>query len=111
MKLSTGKVSLPGGKQVYRLQTPQGRFDRDILACEDENLPGGEALLEPVMQDGRRLGSRPQLDDIRTRLGQDLARLDDHYQRLYNPPRYPVTPSARLERLAVQVQERMPDAP
>ena len=111
MKLSTDKTSLPGGKQVFRLKTPQGRFDRDILACEDEDLPGGEALLQPVMQDGRRLDSRPQLDDIRTRLGQDLARLDGHYQRLYNPPRYPVTPSAQLERLAAQVQERMPDVP
>ena len=111
MKLSTDKASLPGAKQVFRLQTPQGRFDRDILACADESLPGGEALLEPVMQDGRRLGSRPHLDDIRTRLGQDLARLDGHYQRLYNPPRYPVTLSAQLERLAAQVQERMPDAP
>jgi nicotinate phosphoribosyltransferase len=111
MKLSTGKTSLPGGKQVLRLKTPQGRFDRDILACEDENLPGGEALLELVMQDGRRLGSKPQLDDIRSRLAQDLARLDGHYQRLYNPPRYPVTLSARLERLAAQVQEWMPDAP
>ena len=111
MKLSTGKASLPGGKQVYRLQTPQGRFDGDILACEDENLPGGEALLQPVMQDGRRLGSRPQLDDIRTRLAQDLARLDGHYQRLYNPPRYPVTTSAQLERLTAQVQEGMPDVP
>ena len=111
MKLSTGKTSLPGGKQVLRLKTPQGRFDRDILACEDENLPGGEALLELVMQDGRRLGSKPQLDDIRSRLAQDLARLDGHYQRLYNPPRYPVNLSARLERLAAQVQERMPDLP
>ncbi len=111
MKLSTDKASLPGGKQVFRLQTPEGRFHGDILACEDENLPGGEALLELVMQDGRRLGSRPRLDDIRTRLGQDLARLDDHFQRLYNPPRYPVTLSAQLERLAAQVQERMPDVP
>ena len=111
MKLSTDKASLPGGKQVFRLKTPQGRFDRDILACEDEDLPGGEALLQPVMLDGRRLGSRPLLDDIQTRLGQDLARLDGHYQRLYNPPRYPVTPSAQLERLAAQVQERMPDVP
>ena len=111
MKLSTDKASLPGGKQVYRLQTPQGRFDGDILACEDENLPGGEALLQPVMQDGRRLSPRPQLADIRARLGQDLARLDGHYQRLYNPPRYPVTISARLERLAAQVQEQMLDEP
>ena len=63
------------------------------------------------MQDGQRLGSRPQLDDIRTRLSQDLARLDGHYQRLYNPPRYPVTLSARLERLVAEIQERMPDAP
>ncbi len=111
MKLSTGKTSLPGGKQVFRLQTPEGHFSGDILACDDENLPGGEPLLELVMQDGRRLGSRPELDDIRARLAQDLDRLDGHYQRLYNPPRYPVTLSARLERLAAQVQERMPDVP
>ena len=109
MKLSTDKTSLPGGKQVFRLRTPQGHFDRDILACDSENLPGGEPLLQPVMREGRRLGPSPGLDEIRDRLQQDLDRLDDHYKRLYNPPRSPVILSAKLERLAAQVQERILD--
>ena len=46
-KLSTGKPSLPGPKQVYRVER-DGLADRDLLARRDEDS-GGRALLEQVM--------------------------------------------------------------
>jgi nicotinate phosphoribosyltransferase len=107
MKLSTGKVSLPGAKQVFRLQDVSGKFLRDIIACEDERLPGGEQLLETVMEGGRRIGPRPLLDEIRGRFLQDFQNLDDHHKRLRNPPHYPVATSPSLERLTIQVQEEI----
>ncbi len=110
MKLSTGKVSLPGAKQVYRLRDQAGKFLRDIIAREDERLPGGEPLLEPVMVGGRRTGPRPTLGEIRGRFLQDFQQLDDHHKRLRNPPHYPVATSPALERLTVQVQEKIVQA-
>jgi nicotinate phosphoribosyltransferase len=53
MKLATGKVTLPGRKQVWRLA------DRDVLALHDEHVPGGRPLLVPVMAAGRRTSVEP----------------------------------------------------
>ena len=106
-KLSVGKAYPPGRKQVYRLRRPDGVFDRDIVALEDEGLPGGEPLLQPVMANGRRVAPNPSLEEIRQRFIEDFAALDQHHKRLRNPPAYPVTFSNRLNRLMAQVQERI----
>ena len=103
-KLSEGKSYMPGAKQIYRVSDPQGRFSRDIIAAEDEDLPGGEALLEPVMLDGLSTGPRPSLEQMRQRLSEDFQRLGDQFKVLQNPPHYPVANSPRLEKLAAQVQ-------
>jgi hypothetical protein len=107
MKLSTDKVSLPGAKQVFRLRDREGGFYRDVIGVHDEGLPGGEALLQPAMADGRRTGPEPTLEEIRHRFQQDFQRLDDHHKQLHNPPHYPVAISPRLERLTIQVQEQI----
>jgi nicotinate phosphoribosyltransferase len=107
MKLSTDKVSLPGAKQVFRLRDREGRFSRDVIGLHDEGLPGGAALLQPAMADGRRTGPEPTLEEIRQRFQQDFQCLDDHHKQLHNPPHYPVAVSPRLERLTVQVQEQI----
>ena len=52
MKLSAGKTSAPGAKQVYR--GPDG----DVLALRDEpQPPGHEPLLVPVMREGLQLSA------------------------------------------------------
>ncbi|MFY0583197.1 hypothetical protein ACN28S_60895 [Cystobacter fuscus] len=53
LKLSTGKVLLPGRKQVFR-EEEDGVARRDVLARHDEALPG-RPLLRRVMHAGRRL--------------------------------------------------------
>ncbi len=110
MKLSAGKVSLPGPKQVFRLKDPLGRFSRDIISQEDERLPAGDPLLRTVMENGRRTAPSPSLADVRERFTQDFQNLDEHYKRLHNPPHYPVVISPKLERLAAEVQERILNA-
>ncbi len=104
MKLSPEKVSPPGAKQVYRLRDVDGRFDRDLVALQDENLPGGEALLETVMEGGRKTRSSPSLADMRGRFEHDFACLDDHFKQLHSPPHFSVTFSQALARLTGQVQ-------
>ena len=104
-KLSEGKSYLPGAKQIYRVSDQQGRFSRDIIATQDEGLPGGEPLLEPVMSDGRCIGPRPSLEEMRQRFVEDFQRLDGHFKVLQNPPHYPVAYSSRLKKLAAEVQD------
>ena len=36
MKLSTGKVSLPGSKQVFRMRDEDGKLSRDVIGLQDD---------------------------------------------------------------------------
>lgn len=82
-KLSSGKATWPGIKQVYRCRDAQGRMLHDHVALADETPPAaGAALLLPVMRDGRRL-ARPQgLADLRRRANAELAGLPGQLRAL-----------------------------
>jgi nicotinate phosphoribosyltransferase len=107
MKLSTGKVSFPGAKQVFRLYDSGGHFARDVIGLQEESIVGGTPLLAPVMAEGRRTGAEPALEEVRDRFREDFGRLDERFKALRNPPIYPVEVSAGLERLTGQVREEL----
>ena len=67
MKLSEGKVSLPGPKQVFRISDCDGTFDHDVLAHAEQVIGNARArpLLRPVMENGRPRVQLPDLDVIR----------------------------------------------
>ncbi len=111
MKLSPGKVSPPGAKQVFRSLTPGGKFAGDVVAQDGEAMPGAEPLLEPVMAEGRRLAPSPPLDVIRQTLADDLERLDGVYLDIYNPERYPAAFSSQLQALTERVRSTIGNAP
>ncbi|AGC49051.1 nicotinate phosphoribosyltransferase [Myxococcus stipitatus DSM 14675] len=74
VKLSAGKVLLPGSKQVYR-QEEDGLARRDLLVRRGD-VTRGRPLLRPVMRAGQRLpGVLPSLDDARAYARRELARL------------------------------------
>ena len=58
IKLSAGKITLPGCKQVWRYER-DGVIDRDVIALEGEDVRGARAILEPVMLDGQRVAPSP----------------------------------------------------
>jgi nicotinate phosphoribosyltransferase len=91
MKLSPGKVSAPGAKQVYR--GPDG----DVVALRDEPAPDGcEALLVPVMCGGRRLTPVESVQTVRNRRAADLAALPAAARALRHPTPRPVRLSDHL---------------
>jgi nicotinate phosphoribosyltransferase len=63
-KRSPGKETWPGRKQVFRQRDAGGSLCGDSIALADESLPG-EALLQEVMRDGRRVAELPALDALR----------------------------------------------
>lgn len=87
MKLSTGKRSLPGFKQVYRI-SDAGRYRNDVIARADESLDG-EPLLETVMCDGQCLRA-PEIESARERAADQLERLPDRLMGLEEAEPYPV---------------------
>jgi nicotinate phosphoribosyltransferase len=106
MKLSSGKQSLPGAKQVFR-QYDGGKMRGDVLARRDEQLDG-EPLLETVVADGRRLRERCSPDASRQHAQKALAALPvalHGVSRAREP--YPVTLSAALETHHDDVREQI----
>jgi nicotinate phosphoribosyltransferase len=100
-KLSPGKVSLPGRKQVFR-RYENGLAAGDTIARHDESLPG-EPLLVRVMQDGCRLpAGRVDTAGGRANAAAQLARLPAALRELTPTARYPVDISPAL-RAAQQV--------
>ncbi len=57
-KLSEGKVTWPGRKQVWRTSDGNGRIASDVLSLENDTLPG-ETLVAPVMRGGKRIAPAP----------------------------------------------------
>jgi nicotinate phosphoribosyltransferase len=97
MKLSPGKMTWPGPKQVYRRHRADGRFAGDVLALADEPAPeGGEPLLRRVMAGGLRLPPAPSLAAARQHCAAQLAALPPGVLRLSDAEPYPVESSARL---------------
>ncbi len=96
-KLSPGKATLPGRKQVWR-RTP---IDTDVLGLRDESgPPGAEPLLVPVMRSGARLGPVEDVDTLRRRCAADLAALPEQARLIRGPTPPTVALSADLAALA-----------
>ena len=64
LKLSTGKASSPGRKQIFRTRNERGNFARDTIGLRGEQI-GGETLLEEAMHKGRRTAQSPSLSESR----------------------------------------------
>ena len=107
VKLSAGKVTLPGLKQVHRLSSG-GHFERDVIALETEDVPGARPLLDRVMSGGERTAPAESLDSIRDRCTSSLEQLPERLRDL-GPARasYKVGLSAELEALARRVGESL----
>lgn len=102
-KYSKGKTTWPGRKQVYRRRNVDGVMLHDILTLE-QGRQEGEALLQPVMRNGRRTEPAESLDQIRTRLKMQLQGLPPAYRKLEQAKSpYRVTISDALQRLATDM--------
>jgi nicotinate phosphoribosyltransferase len=99
LKLSEGKATLPGAKQVWRRRLGPGPVD--VLSLRDEApLADGEPLLLPVMHDGERLRRSVLVADAHDRLRHDLALLPPAALALTRPCAPTCIVSPRLGRLA-----------
>lgn len=109
MKLSKGKVTLPGRKQVHRLKDQKGNFAKDIIALENEKV-NGEPLLIKVMENGEIIYDLPPLEEIRKRAFENLSKLPKKYKKLKDAPLYPVELSSGLQCLIKDLTAKLKKA-
>jgi nicotinate phosphoribosyltransferase len=102
-KLSEGKETLPGPKQVWR------RGDGpDVLARREEpGSVGADALLEPVVRAGRRYRPRTTIAEARARLERDLAWLPRDALRIEHPVEAKPVLSPALQALQAETADRL----
>ncbi len=106
MKLSAGKMTLPGRKQVFRREAG-GVATGDVIARADESLPG-TPLLAPVMRGGKRIAPPADLPVLRAAAEQAIAALPPALRALAAAPTpFPVAISPRLEADAQILRARL----
>jgi nicotinate phosphoribosyltransferase len=104
-KLSEGKVTWPGRKQVWRASDSNGCMASDVLSLDNDTLPG-EALVAPVMRHGKRIATAPSLLQIREHAARNLASLPEPLRRLEGGADYRVTISDKLKDLAARADAK-----
>ena len=98
MKLSEGKETLVGPKQVFRQVDAGGMYFGDVVASVDEPVPDGTiALLSEVMRYGVRTSETCSLDELRRRCAREMERLPAGCRRIQSPDEYPVAVSDKLQ--------------
>jgi nicotinate phosphoribosyltransferase len=105
-KLSAGKQTWPGAKQVWR----RADWSGDVLALAEEPrpVPYGVPLLVDVMIGGARTpAGRATLADAHARFEQHWAVLPEPLKRLRQPGGFEVAPSAGLRRITEEVDGRL----
>jgi nicotinate phosphoribosyltransferase len=106
IKLSAGKATVPGRKQLYRFMD-HGCYDFDLVAAEEEEVEGGRPLLECVMRAGRRETDGPLLGSVRERCADSLTRLPERLRTLEGEVApYRVDLSPTLHELITTMSER-----
>jgi len=100
LKLSEGKLSYPGPKQVWRTGPGQKLPPRDVLALEAEpGPPGARPLLSRVMAEGRRTAPPQPMESIREACRGAVAALPPGLLRLDRVEPYTVVVSDPLRTL------------
>ncbi|MEW6671534.1 MAG: nicotinate phosphoribosyltransferase [Thermodesulfobacteriota bacterium] len=98
-KLSPGKATLAGAKQVFRRLDPNGGFREDIIGLRDDHFDKAAPLLEKVMEKGKCVKPHPPLLAVREKFRQEFSCLPADLKVINEHKIFPVHLSKRLQRM------------
>lgn len=102
-KLSPGKATLPGPKQVFRT-SQNGIFTGDYIGTAREAPPNGsQPLLETVFKNGKPKAEPDDIETVAAKLQQQLEMLPEEVKRLKDPEPYSVRLTPALESLIERI--------
>lgn len=105
-KLSTGKISWPGKKQVFRHLDAEGSPSSDSIGLRTDDLAGAEPLLRKVMDRGKAL-PLANLEAGRAAFSAELKRLPEPVKAIRDPAPYAVEFSPALQKLRAEVESEI----
>jgi nicotinate phosphoribosyltransferase len=129
---SLDKIINPGHKSVWRVYNQRGNADADLLSLRQEDprsmqtltmhhpmeyatqrvleqseISEIEALLVPVLEDGKLIYELPSIEQMRERRVADIERLDPGVRRIMNPHIYHVSLTEALWQLKQELIEKL----
>jgi len=107
MKLSKGKVTYPGRKQIFRIENKEGFYVKDILGLAEEKINGARPLLKKVIQNGKPIYKKVPLEKIREFAKDNLNRLPAIYKCIDKKIVYPVEISFELRELTGRLEKKL----
>jgi nicotinate phosphoribosyltransferase len=100
-KLSSGKHTYPGPKQVFRILRG-GKIERDILTLEGDTIDGASPLLTEYINQGRLIQTLPSMIEIQATCKDQIKTLPDTYIDLrLESQASPLVVSDKLKRIIV----------
>ena len=105
MKLSEGKITLPGRKQVWRIER-RGKYVKDVIGLDGEKVEGRKLLVK-VFEEGKLVYRFQKLEEIREKALKELERLPERYKRIIRPSAYPVILSKKLRNLVRKLSKEI----
>ena len=107
MKESSGKMTYPGRKQIFRRYEQSGQIVGDRLGLTMEGaVAHEEPLLQRVMRHGQRLSPSESLDAIALRTAATVAALPASVRRLQHPEPLTVNISHGLHQLTQHTRKQ-----
>ncbi|MBI2129704.1 nicotinate phosphoribosyltransferase [Candidatus Woesearchaeota archaeon] len=104
IKLSNEKRTLPGKKQIYRIEN-KGKYEKDIIALETEKIEG-KPLLEKAVLNGRRVRERRGLKETRQYCLEEVAKLPDELKQVRVDQQYTIELAPALNNLVEQLTKQ-----
>ncbi|NPA49089.1 MAG: nicotinate phosphoribosyltransferase [Thermodesulfobacteria bacterium] len=106
-KLSSGKKTLAGAKQVFRREE-NGLYREDFVGLREETLPEATPLLKPLMKGGERCAPARSLEEVRKRVKDELSKLPEPLKEIHpGEVFYPVRYTEKLLTLQRQIEEEI----
>lgn len=104
-KLTKGKESLPGRKQIFRIYDKNGKIKEDIIGLENEKLSGKKLLIQ-FMKNGEIIKKTGDLEQVKKDLEEELKTLPDYSKDIYSKKIVPVIKSKKIEEILLNLRKK-----
>jgi len=106
MKLSEGKTTLPGKKQIFRIFDGKGIMQKDYIGLDKEKIKG-KKLLKKMMDKGTRLYKEKNMNEKKKIFLERVKRLPEALKKIDKNYQYPIIVSKNLCSLVSEIKEQI----
>ncbi len=103
-KLTPGKESYPGKKQVFRIYNKKGKLSHDVIGLDGEKL--GKPLLKKIMVKGKLVYKLPDLDSLKKYTLKQLELLPNNLRDIEKKTEYKVLLSKKLKKIISGIKKK-----